>query len=339
MMARKAGYAIVAGLLALAACKQGTAPIRKLDAIPGYKLHIVFHGLIAYVSDSGKLWAMLVNAGYDPAQVTADDLPPGMFQEMGAVPVALRAGWLHSHVPPHRPQVRFQNATVTGSFSGDPSMGRTIPGADLRFVTSQNTMSTPKLGQIANASLVVAARTDLAGQLDELAKLDQVDPPLLSPARVLDKRLAARALVEAGDITANLVTVCGKTLYSFKLPGEVGGCGGAPMPLAEEVVVEQTGLSGPVTIDLGTGEKIFVSPKDATQPVIIEVVNQTDDQIARAGVPDCNEDSRHVEAFRWFYRLVGASGQAATGKHYFPCVANGNFGPPICPNKQLTIGK
>jgi len=350
MRSRRAGPAILGVLLLLAACKptpvsqsaaapEAAAPSHLQAASAGYTLHIVFHGLVAYAQGSGKLWAFLVNANYNPKNLKADDLPPHVFQELQSVlPPTDRPAWLHDRVPPHRPHIRFQNAKVTGSFSGDPKMGRPIPGADLRFDTGLRTLGAVKLGQIANAALIVAARTGLSHQQQALSTLDQVDPLLLPPASGLDKRLAARALIEGGDVTAKLVNTCGLMFYSFKLASEPG-CPGSGLRLAEEVVVEQRGRKGQVTIDLGTGEKIFVAPKDATRPVVIEVVNQTDEQIAAAGAVNCKELSRHAEAFRWFYRLLAPSGQALLAQHYFPCVAAGLFGPPICPFKLMTIAK
>jgi len=345
MRARSVGPAILVVVLMTSACKHAAAPappVSRAEAVShsqtaGYTLHIVFHGLIAYARDSGRLWAFLVNANYDPQNLKADDLPPDMFNELQQVPPSARDAWLHNRVPPHRPQIRFRNAKVTGSFTGNPTMGREVAGADLRFGTSgPHALGNVRLGQVANASLIVGARGELASQQADLAKLDQFDPLLVPPAPGLDKRLAARALIEAGDIAANVVNTCGRTLYAFKAPSEVG-CPGAARQLAEEVVVEQTNLSGQVTIDLGTGEKIFVEPSDVTQPLVIEVANQTDEQIARAGAVDCGESTQHAEAFRWFYRLLNASGQASVSRHYFPCVANGTFGPPICPNKLMTV--
>jgi hypothetical protein len=324
-------------------CQRGNPGVGPKDAAvksaATYTLRILFHGLIAYVPDpgSGKFWALLVNASYDPSTVQATDLPPGMYDELMKVPAPARLGWLHNRVPPHRPQLRFHDADVTGAarFTGNPGLGDKIQGADLTFTTGQSTLGTLQLDGIANSAILLQVRPDLQSQAPDLAKLDKVDATLLANG-ALDKRLAARALVTAGTVTAKFVNACGGVIsYGFMRSGETV-CGKNPQPLAEEVMVEQTGIAGPVTVDLGSGEKVQVSPHDGAPLVEIEVVNQTDDQIASPCVFDCQEDSHHTQAYRWFYRLVDSTGQAALDKHFFPCVFNGTLGPPICPNKVMT---
>ncbi|HVT58222.1 MAG TPA: hypothetical protein VHR45_07465 [Thermoanaerobaculia bacterium] len=345
MRNRQAGLLCLVMLFVLFACNpQPTPPPQQAleTAKPkasGYPLKIYFHGLITFGQDSGKIWAFLVKANYqpdppDPAKVTDGDLPPGMFQELQNVPLANRAVWLQNNVPPHFPYIRFKNAIVTGDFQGDPEKGRPIPKADLQFITSATGLSTPKLDLLASANLIHTARSSLS--LPTLSTFDTFDRRLVSGS--LDTYLAARASIKAGDVTANLVNRCGPISYSFKLASE-SGCPGVGENLAEEVEVDQQLQDKEkITIDLGTGEKLIVEPKDPTQTLVVEVVNQTQDLIDNPNAKwDCKVKQlhSHLPSFRWFYRLLNPASQAQTGQHYYPCHIIAPKGPPDCPDMLL----
>jgi hypothetical protein len=340
-----------AALFSLLACKQQVPSDaqRQAQGAPrnqqSYTLQIKFHGLIAFVEDTGKVWALLPKASYDEAhidQIKEPDLPPGMYDELHKEDPADQPAFLHDKVPAHFPHIRFRNAKIISGFSGNPCDGRPIPGTDLSFVTGLDGPATINLCQLARALRIVESRSELKDDLPTLSQLDVVDAVKLIQQKTLDPRLAARALIGAGMVVANPVYgLCPnhpQTFYGFSLTTE-DGCPGDAIKLAEEVIVtQQLSSSQVVQIDLGNGEKaISLGPDGSGNPVIIEVLNQTEEQLQDCMNPNCDEDTSHAEAYRWFYRLTSAAGQAKIDKHYFPCVQDADFGPPICPGKQLAL--
>jgi len=327
---KRHGALTLAFLLSLLACKkQAQAPTPELatkDSAPTYELQIVFHGLIAFAQDASGVWAFLVKARYDPLSPLESSLPPGVLREAQADPDP--PGFLRTLYPQHFAQIRFDNAAVTGVPAGG-----SIDGGDLRFITNIKTLSPPSLLDLAHVKTLVKARRNLAGQEAQIAPFDTLDKVLVG-APPLDGRLAARALIEAGDVVARPVIDCGATspnTYSFKAKAEgLGGCPGDPadaFPLAEEVVVTLR-VTGQTLIKLGALGTITVDPVDPTKTVTIEVANQVNHA-------PCAQRF-HEEAFRWYYSLLPALQRRDLSRQYFACQVDHSHGGTKCPEKLFT---
>jgi hypothetical protein len=331
-------------LLSLFACKPAPSPssdqepARSADQASSFKLKIVFRGLIAFSQDSGKLRAFLVNAQYDPAAVRPEDLPPGVYHELGGDMNPKPVDWLdrlNTTVPPHFASVSFSNAKVSGCTTCDPAHNhrRSILGADLHLESENPGVGTIDLEALADACSIIRARRELQLRRLDLAALDQLDTALIAPLRPpstsIDRRLAARIEIGVGtgdEALANLVPDASGhvAVYSFNRPEESLGCSGASengQKLAEEVVITQQ-RKGAVTLDLGPNDSITIEPIDATKDVEITILNQP------LGHPG------HPHAHRWYYRLLDRAGQELMEEHFFAC-RRGNFGPPDCPQKRL----
>ncbi|HEV8578821.1 MAG TPA: hypothetical protein VGX68_07015 [Thermoanaerobaculia bacterium] len=352
MINRKLGLMTFAVLLSLAACQpqaspgpdQEPVPVRSAGQVTAFKLKIVFRGLIGFSQDSGKVRAFLVHAQYDPATVGPDDLPPGVYHELGGDMNPRPADWLdrlNRTVPPHFSSISFSNARVSGcsTCDSDHDQRRSILGADLHLKSDQQGVGCINLTRLASVRSIIAARRELTVGLADLASLDQLDATLAAPqpavAAPIDRRLAARVEVEVGtgdEVSANLVPDRSGNIarYSFNLPSELIGCRGTienGQRLAEEVVVTQQRTTGPVTLIFGPNDRITVEPIDATRDVVVNITNQPH-TMAMA----------HPQAHRWYYRLLKSTGQNLVEKHFFAC-RRGNFGPPDCPQMQFFVAQ
>lgn len=308
------------------------------DATTTYKLQISFLGLIAFVQDNNKVWALLPNADYD-ADPTESQLPPGAFAELSSIP-ATRADQLMNNFPPHRARIRFRNARIVAGNVPDPVKGRSIKGSDVSFSNSAQGISID-FSSLSHSNKIAQARgmTTAAVATAGLSSLDQVDPNLLS-VTLDQQRLSARALITAGTVKANPRQDCGNRVYSFKTTANGLNCPGSleqAVQLAEEVVVTQENVSGQTVITVGS-DSITMEPDDPSQTVVVEVVNQIDEALDNPGALLCEMDNIHLEAFRWFYRLLRPSSQNATANHYFPCIKISSAGGAKCPQDLLGNG-
>jgi len=210
------------GLLLALACREkqeGQTPQPRPEqkaaappALPPYTVRIVFNGLTAFAEDSGKVWAFLINGEYDPKNPDPDLLPPGILSEVPAN--SDRADWLAANLPPHYAWIRILNAKITGQ---NTSPMRSIKGSDLRFHGGLAGPVKADLTQLSNSSHIVKALTslDLAAEIHKNPPpFDQLDPAFLAPA--LDRHLAARALIEAGEVVAHPLGECEDRVFSFK---------------------------------------------------------------------------------------------------------------------------
>jgi hypothetical protein len=290
-----------------------------------YKLTMKYDGLIGVARGADKIWAFLVNANYDPNTVEEENLPPGMYQELGQGKRPTLDALMK--VPPHYARIRFTNAEVKNCARCERVNGKW----EVPLQGDNVTLNTPRglgninLDGVANYELIAKSRKDKEPLPEGLLKFDTIDLALLS-APPLDKRLAGRVMIEAGAVLAKL-TPCGNPpQYTFKLEKE-GGCPGVKVSLAEELVVTQEKVKN-LVITVGA-MNISVAP---TGPeVIIEVLNQTKEMLA---TPCYSE--HHLLAARWFYRLLNKDGQKRTDKHYRPCV-KGDEGPPDCPQWKYEL--
>ena len=341
-------------LLSFAACQpqsssksqqdQEPVPAPSAAQVTPFRLKIVFRGLIGFSQDSGKVWAFLVNAQYDPATVGPDDLPPGVYHELGGDRNPRPADWsdqLSARVPPHFASISFSNAKVSGCPTCDSShdQSRSIFGADLHLNADRQGLGSIDLMKLASVRSIIAARSELVVRLADLVSLDQLDAALAAPlpagSTSIDRRLAARLEIEVGcgdTVSANLVRdVAGSIArYSFNRPSELKGCRGETgngQQLAEEVVVTQQRTTGPVTLNFGPNDAITIEPIDAAQDVVINVTNQTR-----------MVDMPHPQAHRWYYRLLDRAGQERIENHFFAC-RRGNEGPPDCPQYQFFLAR
>jgi hypothetical protein len=353
MRARNLSLISIAVLLCLGACKQsGPEPeARREEAAKqtaSFKLKVVFRGLIGFSQDSGKLWAFLINAQYDPARVGPDDLPPGVYHELGGDMTPRPANWLNKlsmTVPPHFAYISFTNARVTGCSTCDPAHNwrRPIFGADLHLNASQQGQNHINLDALASGATVIKARPELKMSLNDLSPLDRLDTSLMNPLQnassSIDRRLAARAEIELGDgdeVSANLVPDRARKIarYTFNRPSETTGCRGEienGQRIAEEVVFTRQQVTSPLTLSFGPQDAITIEALDPTKDVTVNILNQTRELLDTGG-----EVMVHPQAHRWFYRLTNSEGQSMVEKHFFAC-KRGDFGPPDCPQRQMFV--
>jgi hypothetical protein len=355
-------FLLSALLLVVVACKreESSQNVRR-DAVnppaaqTPYTLQVVFRGLAAFAEkDSGQVLAFLVDADYekDPRDAQglppAESLPPGVLEE-------IRSGISNFHsYPAHFARIRLQNADVLDGPTPDPKLGLSIDGGELTF--KNNLHPEPpggrpdfapltNLAELSDATEIFAARPQLRenalGQ-QSIAALDELDPQLLNGAGAVAQRLAARVVMGAGRITAG-PAYCpgGRKGYSFKIaarppiglqcPGESEDA----VRLAEEVWVEQNGVTVPTVINLGPaiGKSITIRPLNVDKPVVVEILNHTKEALEGE---QCLEE-RHPEVFRWFYRLASPEAQLDTANHLFPCEKIGTAGDPKCPLKEVSL--
>ncbi len=325
------------GLLVFLACKGNPSPAPPLAAgttgspslgpphaagTSGYTLRIEFSGLIGFAKgvdvgkDAGKVWAFLPNAVYDPDHLDRDEdlLPPGFLAAASRANAVGRES-LARILPMHYAWIRFRNANVTATNPDkkfEPEKGRSIAGGDLRFRAhypgpvhvSADFCHLSDVAEVAKALSSAPLPPDF--KLSKLRALDELDRAFLKTP--LDHHLAARALVEAGTIHALLR---GHGMDSTKKPAVLGyttdfnamrGSDDDAVELATEVDVEQTGLNGKVTVDVSPGDSIEIEPRDAAEPVVIDVFNDIAEVRDNQQV-DMNKYA-DAQAFRWFYRLV-----------------------------------
>jgi hypothetical protein len=319
----------------------GQPPAGSAPAPSRFTLRITFSGLIAFAQDDDKrVWAFLPKADTVDKN-NPETLPPGIVKELDAA----NTFNLGKGLPRHRAWIRFRNASVTSGNAGDPKKGRPIAG-DVRFVTDlAGPVKKADLSKLADAPHVRQAFTSLnlpAAASAQLAELDELDPVFLDPP--LDPHLAARARVDAGVVFARTLDECpGLPRYSFDsgLGDECNkGTKQDAVHLAEEVVATQDGLTGKVTVEVDR-ESIALEPKDRSQPLVIEVLNDIDQAIDNPDLSPCTRDTlhEHPHVFRWFYRLSPGTVQQDTAEQFFPCLKVVNQGPPKCPQKAFIVKK
>jgi hypothetical protein len=317
-------------------------------SVPGtgsFTLEINFSGLIGFAQDQGKVWAFLVKAD-EVDENAPDKLPPGIAQENSGGTLKLA-----DELPRHRAWIRFKNAKVTSGSAGDPKKGRPIAG-DLSFDTGGQGLGAVDLTVLADASHVrqTLKSVPTTPASSRVAEIDELDPVLVEPA--LDSRLVARARVEAGTVIARKLDECNRLpRYSFAT-GLTDQCPGAKNDavfLGEEVVATQTGLSGPVTVNIDRGgagrESIVLEPTDRNKALTIEVLNDVDIAIDNPDLSPClmrilenfHHPHEHPLVFRWYYRLSPPAVQTRTAEHFFPCEKVVSFGPPKCPQKLFVV--
>ncbi len=331
---------LLLALCPLLACKgqeerlSTAAPAAATEAVAPFNLEIDFYGLTAFVDEGSDVKALLVDADYDPANPAVGDLPPGVKPPPG-VPVK---DWLELHFPPHRARLRFHNAKVVSGPSGfDVSADFVLPkNSEARFVTSATGPPTTNLGTLATATQVISARAVKPTGQAAIQALDELDPTLTAT----DPRLSATVLIDQGEVTARPTPECGQRKFTFRLPSELMGVPGAAandVELAEEVIVKQAGLTGQVEVDLGAAAgPLVVGPADSSQPLVIQVLNQTDEALAEPYQPggSCGHDT-HFETFRWFYSLAPSAARTSNPPYYFPALRTGEFGGDKCPIKGM----
>jgi hypothetical protein len=347
------------GLFAFLACNGTPSPPPRQDqartsAEPaGYTLRIEFSGLVGFAKgigqDSGKIWAFLVNAVYDPNNPDETLLPPGFLAEArehnSASPELLA-----TLMPIHYAWIRFDNANVTVTNPDkkfQPEKGRSIDGGDLRFQWEGQADDGPVRADLCHLSDIGHVAKALSSEpesptLKQLRDLDELDPALLKTP--LDRRLAARVLVEAGTMHTLLI---GHNMHGdeendhprpAKLSYKTGfyGCPGQPedaVELATQVNVVQSGLTGKVTVYIGPEDSIEIEPQNAAEPVVIEIFNDIAE--VRDGETVSMDDYVAAQGFRWYYRLVPRAAQEKFDHHYYPCYFT--LGPPKCFQKGFVI--
>jgi hypothetical protein len=305
-----------------------------------YTLKIVFHGLMGFAHDpqEGKFWAFLVKTVNDPDRPSPGDFPLGVLDD----PRSKSPAFLQSNFPQHFAKIRISDAEVTGCDTPEPGKGCDISGADITFSNGVTGLAVD-LAKMSDSSFIPKTRKIEETAQKDLEKLDQLDPALIAPLQgKLDPRLAVRVLISAGDVVANLFSCNGQPrTFSYNMPSEDPEvCTQKPenaVPLAEEVVVTQSNVETPTTIDLGPlGKTITLKPKEGVKTVTVEIVNQTADANDAADPCQLIDPSHfHGAAFRWLYTL--AQGNISFKNHFFPCLVQHSHGGDKCPPKEFVI--
>ncbi len=341
-MSRKAILLLV--LLPVLACRRD-APDRATpseesvataEAIEPYTLNVTFAGLIAFAKAQlqGRpvVWALLPDAKYIPGSHASEDLPPCIGDEGPSI------GQLRARVPPHHPALRFTGATVDlDGVPVDVSRPFLIDEKDLRIATGVPGPGTTDDVALSTKEELFDVR---GGAVGDYAAFDVVANNYIdSDGRVPERErfLIARVLIDFGTtFLASPLNCEGATLqYGFKTPAE-NGCTNPVARLAEEIEVTQS-TTQPVTITLLPGNQVLkVRPATPGGKVTVEVLNVMEEALGQHTDP-CSELSRqHLEAYRWFYRLLANAGSC--DRHFFPCRFPGgesDFGGDRCPVKGL----
>jgi len=223
---------------------------------------------------------------------------------------------------------------------------RSIKGSDIRFRSGlSGPVENPDIQQLSHASHLVKALTslDVAKALLKSTPppIDQLDTAFLEGK--LDRHLAARALIEAGKVSAHPLAKCEDRFFSFETSEtECPGFKRDSVRLAEQVDVTYSQLNQPFVIELRPdgSDSITLEPEDPNQPVTVEIQNDIDALRKNPNISACvmQKHYDHYNAYRWFYLLAPEAVRNDVEHHYRPC-KKGHFGPPKCPMRLLFIKK
>jgi hypothetical protein len=332
-MRRFVALACSVGLGLMAAVAPAASQMRSvgIQSPPPYSLEVTFQGLIAFVPTGDGVWALLVNADYNPRpKPDPADVPLCAAPTSGATP---------NDYPRHVAALRFHGAkaTLNGGPLGDVVPALLLKGRDLRFATGKRGPATVALDQAADGKIMAKALSagGLEGLPGDFTAFDVVDSRYLNPdsnTAMKEHWLGARVLVDFGDsITAAPLNCATIAQYGFT-PTDDGSCFGTT-PLAETVTVAQTQVMQPVTITLGP-DKLVLSPARPGGKVSVEILNVMPEVIVDPYLDACHHKAEHLKAFQWFYRLL-QSPPSSCPQNYFPCLRSTDFGGDACPLRHM----
>ncbi len=313
------------------------AAVSATTTLAPYKLEVTFDGLIAFaqkeVDGNPAVWALLVDADYDPnVEPTDDEVPP-------CAKIEVTPEEIPEHFPPHVAGLRIRNAEV--ELNGVP-IGGVVPlffidGLDLSFDTGTKN---PTIDLKPLVSRKIFA--DVFSQNpDAFKKHDTINPLYLKDFATAQAQghLAARVLINFGKTVVAEPFKCGGKSRPYGMIAKVSDtCQGNSQTLGESVKVSQPDLTAPITITLDGKRKLTVKPLASATSVKVEVLNILPHALADFNYDDCKHPEHiHPAAFRWFYYLLKDQPTPNDcSEHFFPCDAgDGTGGGTKCPQVEM----
>jgi hypothetical protein len=333
------GKPFAALLAAIALCcgcghgRHGTGGERVADT-PPYSLRIELDGLIAYVpfkKDSHGAWALLVNADYDPKHAKETDLPPGAMSTCRAPDDDYDESFPH-----HVAALDFQGAKATLNGNSLDSTVHTlyIKGKDVTFDTGPKFSGNMDLSKMINRQQL---KDHCGGALKDYDDHMYVAPRYTDISYpVSDPYLGARVKLDFGDSITAYALNCASTTKAYGFGKALGAnCSyGTAVPLAETVEVAQDNIAQPITIGLAPGDQLVLTPSVPGGTVTLHIMNVMPKVIADPYFDYCTDTDIHLDAHRWYYRLL-AHPPCDCAQHIIPTLVDGDFGGSKCP--QLTL--
>jgi hypothetical protein len=300
--------ALVAASMSLACTKKEEAsdasPAAAATATPRptYTLKVTFEGLVGYLNQRDKVWALLPKAG-------PDTMPSGFD------PNKL------DDYPQHYAFLKVDGANVK-DFEVPGDVHIPIDGKAIEISVGSGTGSSgippDKFRQ---------PQSDPVDQLDSAA--------LTSPHKYLAARVKL-PLIDVNDWVIDETEDNQTPKFVNVTPTQATGYCKAPAftnptePRVQAVTWQMKNLTGDVTLNLSTLSGVAVpplvlTPTNGQNTIQVWIVNKE-----WQALYDPSYVAHHWPAYRWFYNLSNASVQSDCTKHYYP---QGQLGGNRCPQK------
>jgi hypothetical protein len=308
------------------------------------KFLIVFEGLIAYVDsvESGeqKLYALFPDANYS-LPVSAQDFPPG---------VTGTNTELQERFPRHFTHLSFENAVVVDQ-STEAQVenlldGFSIEGNDLTISFENPAMLTgPSIDLLASSKEAKDGCTNLDANWGKVQArfLDAFDNKLFS-----NGELSSRVKILNGGSVSNKIVaenLCPKEPHCpngklYTLETTNGVCAGNPVEarLAQRVIFTATTLAGErlyINIRSLTGSRKLEVKRKHSVPVFVKFFNTAREAFEVPSLDLCEKADSHLEAFRWFYRLMVGPADSTLPYFLAPKMFNCEQSDTRCPQVAL----
>jgi hypothetical protein len=298
-------------------------------ATTDYPLTVVFSGLIAWHQDRDKLWALIPDSCYCPADVRQgfDELrlPPGVLDEaMTETDLNERISWLLDNFPPHCPTLLVEGATTDSGLDLTKPIPLSKGILGLQFQSSYKYLNT-SLGILSSSEQVIATLNLTAdATAARWAKTLHSDIKTSLQNGTAKSPLSLAVSLPTGFFLASATTPLRS--FSYTTPGSKACSLGqyrSPTLLAEESRLESRADGGTTGILLN-GKSVAgdLKPIDIAKGITIRISNQP---------ADLNHD--HLEAYRWFYNLTDS--RLAKKYQHFPCEIEFQLGGNKCPQALL----
>lgn len=305
----------------------------------GFTLKVVFDGLIAFVKEDSHVWALLVNAEYDPDDQKESDFPHCVWEEISD------ADERKEEYPPHYAYIHFINAEVQGPKGPLIQKAFPIKEEDIRILNGVGAFDMD-LEELGSKDEVEHARRGKSN----VDSVHRVKKKLLDPdyKTIIEQKeiLAARVLLRNGEkLIARPIDRVKENKPTDEEPGMEEGSHGEMKPysylrygegrdimtcsryqgceLAEITTLEQRIDKGPAIFYLqNTNQVYLVKPKDRSKAVTVEILNITCEDVKDIDPErDCQEvgsGHRHLMSYRYFYDLAESRDRTCK-RYFFPC--------------------